>query len=71
MSFFDEVVKFFSQIVEGRNDYMEVFRKLLGVLLDAIEFVRTTRIFSDNGNNWGWILPIVILILVVNFVRGA
>ena len=71
MSFFDEVVKFFSQIVDGQNSYMDVFRRLLDTFLDAIKWVRDADIISSDGKGWGWIFPLVVLIIVINFVRGA
>lgn len=69
MSFFDEVVKFFSQIVGNSNWFIDSIKGFLSLFKEAITW---TSSFSSSGIPpvFAWILPLVMLATVFEFVRG-
>lgn len=69
MSFFDEVQKFLSQFVENSNWFTDNLKYFLSLFKNAISW---TSNFSSSGIPpvFAWILPLVMLATVFEFMRG-
>lgn len=69
MSFFDEVQKFLSQFVENSNWFTDNLKYFLSLFKNTIIWVDNFS-SSDIPSIFAWILPLVMLATVFEFVRG-
>lgn len=69
MSFFAEVIKFFSQFVESSNWFSDQIESFLNVFKESIEWAKN---FSSSGIPpvFAWVLPLVLAATVFEFIRG-
>lgn len=69
MSFFDNIIKFFSQFVESSNWFSDMIKNFLIAFKDAIAWANN---FSASGIPpiFAWILPLVMAATVFEFIRG-
>ena len=67
-SFFDEISEFFSQFVVNSNYFDDVSQNFLFLFHDAIEW--TMNFSHDLPPTFSWVIPLVMLATIFEFIRG-